>query len=289
MRLRALLCVFVSALGVFALGVCQPSREIAAGGEDPSGMVWEKHGEWHLNGSTAELRLGEAIPPRGLITAGTQSAPHSMTILLPDGQRLLCECYQQEACSQGFRIPAITPLPTAAVWAMFVQVRNVLLLRPASAETPVPTLTGPAAMAGNVEMVAAINAAGEVSIAPALRVLPSGQYSLNIVRDGSQADASIRPTTQPLMWTVGQKTAAVRVGEPGLYRIRVNDRTYVPRMEIEVLSASATSSATEAAGLKAARETILGWNQTHGGWSLHDFLRVYLQAREITILAANSK
>ena len=289
MRLRALLCAFVSAMGLYALGVSQPSSQIAAGDEAPSGMVWERHGEWHLNGSAAELRLGEAIPPGGLVTAGTQSAPHSMTILLPDGQRLLCECYQQKSCSQGFRIPAITPLPSAAVWAMFVQVRNVLLLRSASAETAVPAVTGRAAMAGNVEMVAAINAAGEVSIAPALRVLPSGQYSLNIARDGSQADASVRPATQSLMWNVGQKSAAVRVGEPGLYRIRVLDRTYVPRMEIEVLSASATSSATEAAALKAARETILGWNQTHGGWSLHDFLRVYLQAREISVLAANSQ
>jgi hypothetical protein len=288
MRLRALLCAFVSVVGCYALAVRQPSMEVAAGGEAPSGMVWERHGEWHLNGSAAELRLGEAIPSGGLLTAGTQSAPHSMTILLPDGQRLLCECYEAKACSRGFRIPAITPRPSAAVWDMFVQVRNVLLLRPASAETPFPTLTGRAAMAGNVEMVAAINPAGEVSIAPALRVLPSGQYSLNVQKDGSQTDASARPITQPLMWAAGQKTAAVRVGEPGLYRIRVLDQTYVPRMEIEVLTTSAASSAIEAAGLKAARETILGWNQTHGGWSLHDFLRVYLQARETAILAATS-
>jgi hypothetical protein len=286
MRLRAF-CAFVSVVGFCAFATCQPAVRVAVG-EVPSGMVWEKHGEWHLNGSAAELRLGEAIPSGGLLTAGAQSAPHSATILLPDGQRLLCECYDAKACSQGFRIPVITPLPSAAVWDMFVQVRNVLLLRPASAETAFPTLTGRAAMAGNFEMVAPVDPAGEVSIAPALRVLPTGQYSLNVQKDGSQADASARPGTQPLMWKDGQKTAAVRVGKPGLYRIRVLDQTYVPRMEIEVLATSAASAATEAAGLKAAREKILGWNRTHGGWSLDDFLRVYLQARETAILAATS-
>jgi hypothetical protein len=159
---------------------------------------------------------------------------------------------------------------------MFVAVRNVLLLRPASDETPFATLTGRAAMAGKVEMVAARSPQGEVSIAPALRVLPSGQYSLSVAKD----DAASRPATQPLAWTAGQKTALVRLPEPGLYRIRVLDQTYVPRLEITVLTTTAASLASEAAGLKQARETILGWNQTRGGWSLHDFLRVYLQARE---------
>ena len=243
-------------------------------------MVWERHGEWHLNGSPAVLRLGEAIPPGGLLTAGAESPAHSMTVLLPDGQRMLCECYEAKSCSQGFRVPAITPRPSPAVWNMFVAVRNVLLLRPASDETPFTTPTGRAAMAGKVEMVAARSPQGEVSIAPALRVLPSGEYSLSLAKDGSQPAASSRPATQPLAWTAGQKTALVRLPEPGLYRIRVLDQTYVPRLEITVLTTTAASLADEAAGLKQARETVMGWNQTRGGWSLHDFLRVYLQARE---------
>jgi hypothetical protein len=254
---------------------------VAAADEAPSGMVWERHGEWHLNGSSAVLRLGEAIPPGGLLTAGAESPTHSMTVLLPDGQRMLCECYEAKSCSQGFRVPAITPRPSPAVWEMFVGVRNALLLRPASAETPFATPTGRAAKAGNVEMVAAMSPQGEVSLAPALRVLPWGQYSLSVANDGSQAAASSRPATQPLTWTAAQKAAPVRLAAPGLYRIRVTDQTYVPRMEIEVLTTTAASLAEEAAGLKQARQTVMGWNQTRGGWSLHDFLRVYLQAREI--------
>ena len=287
MRLQVVLWAFVFTAGLYASEWCPPLTEVVLADEAPSGMVWDRHGEWHLNGGAADLRLGEAIPSGGLLTAGVQSGPHQITVLLPDGQRLLCECYDRNACSQGFRIPSITPLPGASVWDMFVQVRNVLLLRPATAQTAFPAATGRAEMAGIVELVAAINASGEASLAPSLRVLPPGSYFLKVVKDGARADASGRPSTHSLTWASGQKTALVRVGDPGLYRIGVFDLTNVPRMEIEVLATSPATSARESAGLKAARETILGWNQTHGGWSLHDFLRVYLQAREAAILTSN--
>ena len=251
------------------------------GPPDPefSGMVWERHGDWHLNGSSATLRLGEAIPAGGLLTAGAGSGAHSIVILLPDGQRMLCECYDAQRCSQGFRVPPITPRPDPAVWSMFVAVRNVLLLRSATAEVAFPTAAGRAAMAANVELVAAVSPQGEISIAPALRVLPSGQYSLAVTRNGQPTAASIPAAIQRLNWTAGQTVAQVRVDAPGLYRIRVSDQTDVPRIEVEVLAIAPDSVATEAARLKQMRETIMQWNHIHGGWDLHAFLRAYLESR----------
>jgi hypothetical protein len=241
-----------------------------------SGMVWERYGDWHLNGSSAMLRLGEAIPPGGLVTAGAGTGAHSIVILLPDGQRMLCECYDGQTCSQGFRVPAITPRPDPVVWSMFVAVRNVLLLRYATVEVAYPLASGRAAMAANVEMVAAISPQGEMSIAPALRLLPSGQDSLTVTNSGQPA------AIQPLNWSAGQKLAQVRVGAPGLYRILVSDETNVPRIQVEVLATAPDSLATETARLKQLRETIMQWNHAHGGWDLHTFLRVYLESRAAT-------
>jgi hypothetical protein len=241
-------------------------------------MVWERHGDWHLNGSSETLRLGEAIPPGGLITAAVEGLTHSIIILLPDGQRLLCECFEAKTCAQGFRVPAITPPPKPLVWDMFVAVRNVLLLRPIGAETAFPIPVGRAEMAGNFEMVAPLSPQGEISITPALRVLPPGQYSLNVTKDGKPAAAS---TVQALDWRAGQPVAQVRVGEAGLYRIRVSDQAYIPRIEIEVLAASPTAYPAEAAGLKQTRETVLNWNHIRDGWPLHPFLRVYLESRSV--------
>jgi hypothetical protein len=253
--------------------------ESAPPGYDPSGMVWEKHGDWHLNGSSDTLRLGEAVPPGGLISAGMEASTHSMIILLPDGQRLLCECFEAKTCSQGFRVPVITPPPKPVVWDMFVAVRNVLLLRPAVAETAFPIPVGRAEMAGHFEMVAPVTPQGEISISPALSVLPAGQYSLNLLNEGQPTAASTIPAVQPLDWNPRQPVAQVRVGGVGLYHIRVTDQSYVPRIEIELLATSPGSYPAEAAALKQTRETILNWSHTQEGWPLHPFLRVYLESR----------
>jgi len=279
MKRRSLL--FAAAAGILVLltgSVTIVVAENVPPGPDFSGMVWERHGDWHLNGSSESLRLGEAVPPGGLITAGTEASTHSVTILLPDGQRLLCECFEAKTCAQGFRVPAITPPPKPLIWDMFVGVRNVLLLRPITAQTAFPVPVGRAEMAGNFEMVAPVSPQGEISITPALRVLPPGQYSLSVMREGQQPAASIVPAVQPLEWN-SARVAQVRVGGAGLYHIRVTDPSYVPRIEIEVLAASPASYPAEAAKLKQTRETILGWSHIQEGWPLHPFLRVYLEAR----------
>jgi hypothetical protein len=275
MKLIALLSLLVTRVLWGALLIGEPAVAVAAG-SGTSGMVWEKHGDWHLNGSADSLRLGEAIPPGGLVTAGTEAPAHSIVILLPDGQRMRCECYEAKTCSQGFRVPAITPQPQPAVWEMFVAVRNVLLLRPTTAETAFPTPARREEMAVNSEMVAAVSPQGEISIAPALRALPSGQYGLRISANG-RTTAAARPSGQPLDWSAAQKVAQVRVGAPGLYRIRVSDQTSVQRFDIEVLATTPASLAAETAGLKMVREATLKW--THEGWPLHGFLRVYLESR----------
>lgn len=283
MKRRSLLYAMGAVILVHALLVGWSATTVVAEsgppGSDPTGMVWERHGDWHLNGSSDTLRLGEAIPPGGLITAGAEGSTHSMLILLPDGQRMLCECFEAKICSQGFRVPAITPQPTPFVWNMFVAARNVLLLRPVAAETAFPKPTGRAEMAGKFEMVAAVSPQGEISIAPALRVLPPGQYSLSVMKEGQQAPAATIPALQPLDWNSGQPVAQVRVGGVGLYHIRVSDQAYIPRIEIEVLAASPASYPGEAAALKQTRETILDWIHTQQGWPLHPFLRVYLESR----------
>jgi hypothetical protein len=202
-----------------------------------------------------------------------------MIILLPDGQRLLCECFEAKTCAQGFRVPAITPPPQPLVWDMFVGVRNVLLLRPMAAQTAFPIPVGRAEMAGNFEMVAPLSRQSEISITPALRVLPPGQYSLSVMKEGQQPAASTVPAVQPLDWNSARPVAQVRVGGVGLYHIRVSDQSYIPRIEIEVLAASPASYPAEAAGLKQTRETILGWSHIQEGWPLHPFLRVYLESR----------
>jgi hypothetical protein len=263
-----------------ALPECQSFVAFAGPGEalpsEFSGMVWEKHGDWHVNGGLAAVRLGESVAPGALLTAGSGSQSHSIVILLPDGQHLLCECYEAKTCSQGFRVPAITPRPNPVAWNMFVGVRNVLLLRPPTADSAYPRLSGREAMAGNYEIVAAIDSHGNISIASALRTLPSGHYALNITRDDQQ---NTRQVEEPLDWAPQERVALLAVNGIGLYRVRVSDPSRRLRIAIEVLATPPTSFIAESAGLIQVRKTVLEWSRFQPGWALHDFLRAYLESR----------
>jgi hypothetical protein len=256
------------------------SATLTATAAEFSGLVWKRQGDWHLNGSSAALRLGEAIPPGGLITASGAGA-HSLVILLPDGQRLLFECYQEQTCNQGFRVPAISVPPSEAVWATFKGVRDVLLMRGADVEQPFPTPVGRDEDAANTEIIAALEA-GKVSIAPALHVLPGGNYKLVVHADDPRPTVTALPPLL-LAWNPAQAIATVPIAAPGLYRITVLDESQVPRIEVELLATAPGSVDAETEALRKTRSTVIAWNRTHEGWSLHDFLRAYLQSRAVAL------
>jgi hypothetical protein len=249
---------------------------------DYSGLVWRRQGDWHMNGSPTGLRLGESIPQGGLITASGDGA-HSLVIFCPDGQRLLFECYSGQTCAQGFRVPAIAAPPSESIWSMFKGVREVLLMRPASADQPFPTPTGRDESATNVEIIAGPEA-GKISIASALRVLPAGVYKLVVRADSSQADAVAALPAQSLDWRPDKGTASIPIATIGLYRIAVLDESHVSRMEVELLAVPPAKVASENEGLKTMRSTVIAWNKVQPGWSLHDFLRAYLQSRAVAFL-----
>ena len=212
-----------------------------------SGMVWKKQGNWHVNGSTSTLRLGEAMLPGSLVTAGNDKID-SLTVLMPDGQRLLFECSEAHACAQGFRIPEMIHRPTSVTWAMFVAVRNVLLLRPATDTAPFPTPVGRAETAGRFEIVAPIEANGQISTATALRDLPAGNYLLAVSRYGQSSDAVTR---QPLLWKKLADRGLVKVEGPGLFRLQVTDASDVLRLDIEVLATPAATRYARSSGATA--------------------------------------
>jgi hypothetical protein len=165
---------------------------------------------------------------------------------------------------------------------MFKSVRDVLLMRRAAVEQPFPAPTGRDEDAANVEIIAGLDA-GKVSIAPALRVLPAGHYKLVLHADGPRPSDIATYPEQPLDWNPAHATASVSIAIPGLYRIAIVDESNVPRMEIELLATQPAFVAAETDSLKKTRLTVVAWNKVHEGWSLHDFLRAYLQSRAVAL------
>lgn len=239
------------------------------------------------------MRLGEAMPPGGLLTAGRSDSPHSLVVLLPDGQLLLCACYRVQTCSQGFRIPAIARPPAPDVWQMFVEVRNELLLEPATAESAFSVLPGRDSMARLSEITSALTPAGEISLAPALRNLPSGSYTYTVRRADATGEQRVLDgagaAPRRLLWVAPQGMARVPVGKIGAYRIQVTDEAHVMRLDIFALAAPAGAAAAESARLDAARQTLVQWTRVSVGWPRHDFLRVYLEARASALQAESQQ
>src|SRR5579871_4480840 len=78
-------------ISTFALAPAQTSSPAGAG------VAWAVRGQWLVDGAGSPVVAGGAIPPGSLLLP--QGAPnHSILVLLPDGLRLLFECFTAEDC-----------------------------------------------------------------------------------------------------------------------------------------------------------------------------------------------
>ena len=191
-----------------SLGCAPDGRALPYGsaGSGTSGMVWEKHGDWHLNGSSDALRLGEAIPPGGLLTAGAETSAHSIVILLPDGQRMLCECYEAKTCSQGFPPVRRSLRSRSPPSGICLLQSGTFCTAQASAETAFPIPAAREEMAVNSEIVAAVSPQDPRSL-PRSGFSPQANPGLGIPRWANSA-AAAAPSVQPLDWSAAQGGAS---------------------------------------------------------------------------------
>src|SRR5689334_18747702 len=115
---KALLCALLF------LAVALP---LHAAGSDTSGIAWRVKGIWHAAGNDLPIESGDAIQPASLLTPGGDFGSHSITVLLPDGQRVLYECFAAADCARGFRVPALTRRPEPFALHMMARVRAALV------------------------------------------------------------------------------------------------------------------------------------------------------------------
>ena len=82
---------------------------------EPAGLTWQVRGSWHTEGNQTQIQTGDPIRQGLLLSTGEGESNASITVLLPDGQRILYECFTPEDCARGFRVPKLyrTPEPFA--------------------------------------------------------------------------------------------------------------------------------------------------------------------------------
>jgi hypothetical protein len=66
-----------------------------------------------MEGTGRPIRVGDAIQPAALLQPADTAGDYSITILLPDGQHVLYECFTVADCARGFRVPSLFRKPDA--------------------------------------------------------------------------------------------------------------------------------------------------------------------------------
>jgi hypothetical protein len=250
-------------LFLFAVGVSSLHAETAN-----AGIAWRVQGTWQVGGKGAPIRAGDAIQPASLLQPDA-AGDHSVTILLPDGQRVLYECFTVADCARGFRVPSLISKPDAFAVQMLARIRTVLSRRDQGVSNghTAEATTQPS----RDEAVAVLEAANRVHVAGLLAQLPTGRYAYEL-----------HPLNHayPPQFRLGlEKTApSVELSLPasGLYEVTITDALDTPRIDL-FLAAIKPAQSADFASFQHAKAVMAKWNGDYAGWPIHDFLRAYLE------------
>jgi hypothetical protein len=235
-----------------------------------AGVAWQVQGTWQAAGEGAPIRTGDAIQPGSLLQPDDKVGGHSVVVLLPDGQRLLYECFTRVDCARGFRVPPLAAQPNAFALEMLARIRAVLSAKNHSVSNGYHG--GPAAQMSRDEAVAVLNATSHVRIAGLLTELPKGRYTYDL--------RPLNPAYPPQFHLILEKTAPtidLALPAPGLYDITITDALDTPRINL-FIAAIGPAQSPEFKSFRHAGEVMEEWNEDYAGWPIHDFLRAYLQS-----------
>jgi hypothetical protein len=257
---KVLVCVLI-----FATGACSLQAK-----RSNAGLAWQVQGTWQIGGKGAPIRAGNAIAPASLLQPSDTAGDHSITVLLPDGQRFLYECFTVADCVRGFRVPSLIHTPDAFAIEMLARIGAVLSSKRAT--EPNGQHNAHATQTSRQEAIEVLDAANRVHVAGLIGGLPKGNYTYDL--------RPLDPTCPPQFHVALEKTApsiALTLPTTGLYNITITDALGTPRVDL-LLAAIQPAQSAHFQSFNRARETMEKWNDDYAGWPIDDFLRAYLES-----------
>lgn len=255
-------CFFIFA-GVTLFGSGLAAQAHRGGAE---GVGWRIRGIWHLYSVEGpQISTGVAIPPGALLQPGSDQGEHSITLLLPDGQRVLYECYHAEDCAHGFRVPSLYRAPEPFATDMLARINAVLLGRSTSSESEQSL--------SHEEAVGPVGPGNTIKVAGLVATLPNGHYTYDL----RPVDSSL-PGKSGLSFDKTSSSPTLVIPGPGLYRAIIFDHLHNPRINLFVAAFTGTQAPKLEAEYHQAQALLKDWNGDYQGWPVHEFQRAYLQA-----------
>lgn len=237
-------------------------------GSESAGIAWRVIGGWHEQGFDHALRAGEAIAPGALLLpGGGKNQSHSIIVLLPDGQRILYECFTDRQCARGFRVPDLYREPENFAVSFLAKVRASLyringvspIILPDGSELP------------RDEAVVSYRQDHAVKVGGLVSSLPNGNYTCELRTIVPGHTAVLRREFSKIGSDI-----ALSIPAPGLYFTTILDNLQRPRIDLFLVVARPALAPQITANLKRAHQLLLDWNENYQGWPIHEFQRAYL-------------
>jgi hypothetical protein len=259
-----LICLFFFTLTATSLRA-QKAREA------PQGIAWEVRGPWQVEGNGAQILTGDAIQPGSLLQPGEGTAIHSITVLLPDGQRILYECFTAEDCARGFRIPSLYRTPEPFAVDLLARIHAVLAdgYRDSSAGSSIQQ----APRLPRDEVMAVLGPNNLVDVGGLAAKLSNGRYTYDL-----------RPLDRAYprqLHLVLEKTApsiTLALPSSGLYVLTITDDLNTPRIDLFIAAVKPAQAEGFEKSFGEAKALMKEWNEVYQGWPIHDFQRAYLES-----------
>ena len=255
-------CFPIRALCVTHASIHHPTQYVP-------GIAWDVSGTWRLEGSRERVLTGDAIEPGALLQPGEGGSSHSITILLPDGQRILYECFSAKDCARGFRVPELYRDPSQFAAGVITRIRAVLVRQRSHSLINFAVHS----RAGRDEAVAVLGPGNRIEVSGLAGSLSDGQYSYDL----NPIQSAYPPQTGVHVQKSGH-SIALRLPGPGLFRLKIADALRNPRIDYLIAAVRPDDGDKIVNNFQKTHALFEDWNANYMGWPIHDFQRAYLEA-----------
>ncbi|MGA9584502.1 MAG: FN3 associated domain-containing protein [Terracidiphilus sp.] len=224
-------------------------------------------GSWHAAGKKEPIVTGDAIEPGSLLQPAEEAHEQSITILLPDGQRVLYECFNAQDCARGFRVPSLYREPDLNAIDLMARVGAVLL------RDDRPTKPHEEPHVPRDESVAVLSPENKVKIAGLAAALSNDTYWYE-VRPLS-GNSSLQPRHA---FEKSTRLITITLPSEGLFDVSIVDHLNTPRIDLLVVAFRQPRAAKVLKSFEVVQELLKEWNENYQGWPIHDFQRAFLRS-----------
>jgi hypothetical protein len=242
------------------------------------GIAWDVRGTWNVEDKSTPIRTGDAVTPGTLLLPDVSAGDHSITVLLPDGRRILYECFTAQQCARGFRVPTLYREPDPFAVQMMGRIHAVLVRhRQQSDGSSRPAMP-------RDEAVAVLGAGNRIEVRGLAAALENGHYTYDVRPINVAHSAQIA-------LSAGKKGSSVAMIVPGegLFRVTIADSLKRPRIDLFVDAIDSARVDGAGKSFERAHALLLDWDEDYQGWPIHDFQRAYLESLELGILPTEAE